>query len=108
MNDRSVRIANVKLLWVMRDAASLGWISRELEEMSQVAHRGRAGMGFFVTGSIRPEEKLLLKIGKIEADRGDLTCDDDTRGSPTISRSEKWHFGRPDLMRWVPSFTTLG
>ena len=82
----------------MRDAASLGWISRELEEMSQVAHHGKVVMEFFVTGSIRPEEKLPLKVGRIQAGRGDSTCDDQTRGSRTISGSGQWHFGRPDLM----------
>ena len=99
---RNVRIANVKLLWVMRDAASLGWISRELEEMSQVAHHGDVVMKFFVTGSVRPEEKLPLKSGMTEAGRGDSTCDDQTRGSRTISGSGQWHFGRADLMQWVP------
>ena len=102
VNNRSVRIANVKLLWVMRDAASLGWISRELEEMSQVAHHGRVFMDFFVTGSIRPEEKLPLNLGEIETGRGDSTCDDKARRSRTISGSGHWHFGRPDLMQWVP------
>ena len=69
----------------MRDATSLGWISRELEEVSQVAHHGRVVMEFFVTGSIPPEEKLPLKIDKIEAGRGGSTCDDQTRRSRTIS-----------------------
>ena len=99
---RSVRIANVKLLWVMRDAASLGWISQELEEMSQVAYDGRVVMEFFVTGSFRPEEKLPLMIGKIEVGKGDSTCYDQTRGSRTISESRQWHVGRPDLMQWFP------
>ena len=99
---RSGRIANVKFLWGMRDVASLGWISREVEDMSQVAHHGRVVMIFFVTGSIRPEQKLPLRICKIEAGRGDSTCDDQTRGSRTISAAGQWHFGRPDLMQWVP------
>ena len=102
VDNHSVRIANVKLLWVMRDAASLGWISQELEDMSQVEHHGRVVMDFFVTGSIRREENLGLEIGKIEAGRGDLTCDDQARRSRTISGSGQWHFGRPDLIQWVP------
>ena len=59
-------------------------------------------MEFFVTGSIRPEEKLPLEIGNIEAGRGDSSCEDQTRGSRTISESGEWHFGQLDLMQWVP------
>lgn len=46
----TTRTANVKLLWVMRDAASLGWISQELEEVSRLTVQGRVVMEFFVTG----------------------------------------------------------
>lgn len=60
-------------------------------------------MEFFVTGSIRPEEEMTLKICKMEAGRGDSTCDDHARGSCTISGSGLCHFGRPRMMQWVPN-----
>ena len=108
MDDCTIRMANVKLLWVMRDAASLGWISQELEELSQFASQGRVTMEFFVTGQHQPGEKLPLKIRKREGDEGDETPDDEIRKSQTITGSGLWHFGRPDLIDWVPKLLMPG
>lgn len=108
MKDRTIRTANVKLLWVMRDAASLGWVSQELEEMSQFTVQGRVMMEFFVTGQDQPKNKLPLKMSKIEAADGDETPDDVIRRSGTISGSGLWHSGRPDLIQWVTKLLMPG
>ena len=108
MKDRTIRTSNVKLLWVMRDVASLGWIAHELEEVSHFATPGRVVMEFFVTGQHQPEEKLSLKFDKIQASDSDETPDDEIRGIRMIGGSDFWHFGRPDLIQWVPKLLTPG
>lgn len=90
MDGCTVRTTNVKLLWVMRDPASLGWVSQELEELSRFATQGKVVMEFFVTGPHQPGEKLPLKIGKQEEDTG----------------SDLWHTGRPDLTDHLSTLLT--
>ena len=102
ISDRTIRTSNVKLLWVMRDAASVGWVSQELEDLSQFASHGRITMEFFVTGPNQPEKELPLGINKSEAAEGDAISNIDVRSSHTISGLGQWHSGRPNLMQWVP------
>ena len=78
----------------MRGAASLGWVSQELEEISPFQTQGIVVMEFSITGQHHPQEKLPLKIGKAEAAEGGETPDDDISGSRTMSGSGLWHFGR--------------
>ena len=108
MRDHPIRTANVKLLWVMRDAASLGWVSEELEEMSHLATDGRVVMEFFITGRNQPKTELPLNIGNVEASNGEKSSDDVTVGSQRNSGSGQWRSGRPDLIHWVPKMLTPG
>lgn len=107
MKDPVIRSTNVKLLWVMREAASLGWISQELEEMSHLASEGRVAMDFFVTSQNKPEEKLPLNFGKRKTEvGGDETPE--SRESCTISGTGVWHYGRPNLIERIPKLLTPG
>lgn len=65
-------------------------------------------MGSSVTGQHQPQQKLPLKIGKVEVAEGGETPDDDMSGSRTMSGSGLWHFGRPDLIQWVPKLLIPG
>lgn len=71
MKEYTTRTANFKLLWVMRDTASLGWVSQKLGEMSHLATGGTVMTEFFVTGQPQPEERLPLGIYKGKAEAGD-------------------------------------
>ena len=101
--------ASVKLLWVMRDAASLGWVSQELENILDLATEGAVMLELFVTGPNQPEDKLPLDVGKVEINAdGDENPEKGSRRSRTISGSGLWHFGRPKLVEWIPKLLTPG
>lgn len=73
IKDGTIRTTSIKLLWAMRDAVSLGWISPVLDGISHSAIQGRVVMEFFVTSKDLPKEKLPLRMSKIEAADGDRT-----------------------------------
>ena len=57
MKDRTIRTAYLKLLWVMLDAASLQWVSQELEVISHLATRRVVKMEYFKRTTIHADKK---------------------------------------------------
>ena len=60
-DDREVRTTQVKLLWVMREAASLGWVPHELAELSHSTAQGKLTMEFFRHGSRPAKGKAAVE-----------------------------------------------
>ena len=96
---------NLKLLWIMRDKASIGWVSQELEGVSNLASEGTVMMEFFVTSQHQPDEDLSLGTGKEGVGVHDRSSHS-SRSSCPISGSGPWRYGRPNLIQWIPQLLT--